>query len=296
MAGPGSCLFRIDTGCWRKHRIEPPWTIGTGNTVGMLDSSPPSPVIPDPWTRLRRHTAARIALGRAGGSLPTAELLSFAMAHAAARDAVRSELDFDALEVAARPLGLPVVRLKTAVPDASSYLLRPDLGRRLDEESRHRLTEVIPTAPVDVALIVADGLSAMAAQSQAVPLLTALLPMLEASGLNCGLISFVRFGRVAVQDEIGAILGARLALILLGERPGLGSADSLGAYIVHAPRPGRTDADRNCVSNIRPAGLPPHAAAETLHYLIAQSLKKQVSGVALKDERSHSQLGIRGTQ
>ncbi len=229
-------------------------------------------------------------MGRAGGSLPTAEVLEFAKAHAAARDAVRSELDLEALERAVRPIGLPIVKLQTGVPDRQTYLLRPDLGRRLDEASRELLQAVPGSGPVDVAIIIADGLSAMAAQVQAPTVAMALVPLLESSHLKIAPLSLVRFGRVAVQDEIGSILGARLALILLGERPGLGTPDSLGAYFVHGPRPGRTDADRNCISNIRPTGLPPAAAAEALHHLIIESLRKQISGVGLKDERELSQL------
>jgi ethanolamine ammonia-lyase small subunit len=249
-------------------------------------------VVPDPWTSLRRHTPARIALGRAGGSLPTGELLDFAKAHAAARDAVWSELDLEALEQAVRPTGLAVVKLQTSVPDRRAYLLRPDLGRRLHEASRQSLQAIDSTRPADVAIIIADGLSAMAAQIQAPAVVGVLVRSLESSHLHLAPLSLVRFGRVAVQDEIGSLLGARLALILLGERPGLGTADSLGAYLVNAPGPGRTDADRNCVSNIRPSGLPPASAAETLHYLIAESLRKQISGVALKDGRAFSQAKL----
>jgi len=245
-----------------------------------------TPTIQDPWTSLRRHTPARIALGRAGGSLPTAELLDFARAHAAARDAVRSELDMEALEQAVRPAGLAVVKLQTHVTDRQSYLLRPDLGRQLDDASRQALQAIQRPGPVDVAIILADGLSATAAQVQAPAVVKDLVPLLESSRLSLAPLALVRFGRVAVQDEIGSLLDARLALVLLGERPGLGTPDSLGAYLVHAPSAGKTDADRNCVSNIRPTGLPPAAAARTLHYLITESLRKQISGVALKDERA----------
>ena len=238
---------------------------------------------PDPWSGLRRHTAARIALGRAGGSLPTAEVLDFAMAHAQARDAVHSELNLDELEAALRPLGLPLIRLQTQAADRTTYLQRPDLGRRLDEPSHATLTA--PKDSPDVALIVSDGLSALAAQRQAPALLEALLPKLRASRLTLAPIAVVRHGRVAVEDEVGAALSAKAAVILIGERPGLGTPDSLGAYLVFGPRVGRTDAERNCVSNIRPQGLPPAAAAETLHYLITESLRRQISGVALKDDR-----------
>jgi ethanolamine ammonia-lyase small subunit len=245
------------------------------------------PLTPDPWSSLRRHTSARIALGRAGGSLPTAEVLAFAMDHALARDAVHSELDLDAAEESLQPLGLPVIRLQTKAADRLTYLQRPDLGRRLDDASIALLnTSPRPPRPPDVALIVADGLSALAAARHAPSVLEPLVPKLQSAGFTPAPLSLVRHGRVGVQDEIGAALGARLAVILIGERPGLGTPDSLGAYLVFDPQPGaRTDADRNCVSNIRPAGLPPPAAAETIYYLITQSLRRRISGVSLKDER-----------
>jgi ethanolamine ammonia-lyase small subunit len=238
----------------------------------------------DPWTMLRRHTPARIALGRAGSSLPTRELLDFSLAHAAARDAVHSVLDVERVESDLRPLGLAVVGVETRAADRQSYLHRPDLGRRLSEESRGRL-EDLNAAAADVAVTVADGLSALAAQRHAPTLLAILVPVLRSAGVSLSPITVVTQSRVAVQDEIGALLRARCAVILIGERPGLGSADSLGAYLVFGPRVGRTDAERNCVSNIRPEGLSPAAAAETLAYLISESLRRRLSGVGLKDER-----------
>lgn len=241
--------------------------------------------IPDSWSSLRRLTTARIALGRAGASLPTARVLEFSVAHAAARDAVHAGLDVDALESSLATLGLSLVRLATNARDRESYLRRPDLGRQLDEESRTALA-ALGGAETDVAIIVADGLSAPAAQRQAAPLLSELLPFLRSNGLRMAPLCIVRQARVAVQDEIGQRLRARVALILIGERPGLGTAESLGAYLVFDPRPGRTDAQRNCVSNIRPGGQTVAAAASTLHYLITQSLHRRLSGVALKDDRT----------
>jgi len=242
-------------------------------------------VTPDPWAALRAVTGARIALGRAGGSLPTAEVLAFAAAHAAARDAVWSALDLERLAADLAPLGLPVLRLASAAPDRATYLRRPDLGRRVGEASRAPLSAAAPPGGCDVALVVADGLSATAAQRHAPALLSALVPRLRAAGLSLGPLALVLQGRVAVEDELGAALGARAALILLGERPGLSSPDSLGAYLVHGPRPGRTDAERNCVSNVRPEGLPPAAAAGLLAWLLVESLRRGLSGVLLKDER-----------
>src|SRR4051794_3030439 len=222
---------------------------------------------PDPWTHLRRLTPARIALGRAGGSLPTAEVLAFAAAHAAARDAVHAALDVDQLERDLAPVGLPVIRLHSRAADRATYLQRPDPGRRLDDASRDRLHAARADPAPDVALLVADGLSALAAQRQAPPVLERLVPLLCGAGLRPSPVWVVLQGRVAVEDEVGQALGAAAAVVLIGERPGLGSPDSLGAYLVFGPRPGRTDADRNCVSNIRPEGLPPAAAAGTIAWL-----------------------------
>ncbi|HET6246516.1 MAG TPA: ethanolamine ammonia-lyase subunit EutC [Tepidisphaeraceae bacterium] len=243
-----------------------------------------SPNLPDPWSGLRRHTPARIALGRAGGSLPTKAVLEFAVAHAAARDAVHAALDIDALAESLRELGLGAIQLSSRALDRATYLHRPDLGRRLDAPSLSQLRQ-LPPGEIDIVIIIGDGLSAPAPQQQALPLLRELIPLLQADGLRIGPICIVREARVAIEDEIGAELRARAAVILVGERPGLGSADSLGAYLVFDPKIGRTDAERNCVSNIRPGGLGVKAAAATLHYLIAESLRRRISGVALKDER-----------
>jgi ethanolamine ammonia-lyase small subunit len=241
--------------------------------------------VADPWSDLRVHTRARIALGRAGGSLPTAELLGFAAAHAAARDAVWAELDLDRLGADLAPLGLPVLRLDSQAPDRATYLRRPDLGRRLDPASAASLSRAAPPGGCDVALVLADGLSAAAVQAHAPALAGALAAGLGARGLRLGPVALARQARVALEDPIGAALGARAAVILLGERPGLGSADGLGAYLVLDPRPGRTDAQRNCVSNVRPEGLSVPAAAELLLWLIGEALRRGLSGVALKDER-----------
>jgi len=232
---------------------------------------------------LRAHTAARVALGRAGGSLPTAEVLDFAMAHAAARDAVDANLDVAALTRSLGGLGLEVLRLHSAAPDRPTYLRRPDLGRRLDDAGRRTLAAA--AGACDVSLVVADGLSALAAAKQGPTLLRELVPSLQRAGLRPGPLAVVEQGRVAIQDEIGQCLGAAASVILIGERPGLGSPDSLGAYLVFDPKPGNTDAQRNCVSNIRPEGLPIPAAAELIRYLLLESLRRKLSGVELKDER-----------
>lgn len=240
----------------------------------------------DPWHRLREITPARIALGRAGGSLPTRELLDFQLAHALARDAVHQPFEPATLEAELAPLGHPVVHARSAAPDRRAYLIRPDLGRRLEEGSARELAASRPAEDVDLSVTLSDGLSALAAHRQIPDLLRELLPLLGRSGFSVAPLVVVPLARVAIQDEVGALQNARAALILLGERPGLGSPDSLGAYLVFGPRVGRTDAERNCVSNIRPEGLAPAGAAELIHYLITESLRRRLSGVALKDERT----------
>lgn len=273
--------------------------IPEADTSRMPDSASES----DPWTALRRFTAARIAIGRAGGSLPTAELLRFGLDHAAARDAVHSELDMDALESALATLGLPVIRVQTCAPDRLTYLQRPDLGRQLEsqsrarlEQSRHEQVRASATADLrpDVVILVADGLSATATQVHAPPLLIELVPRLKMTNLTLGPLVTARHARVALQDDVGQLLAAQSCLILLGERPGLTAADTLGAYFVFNPRLGNTDAQRNCVSNIHPAGLPIPVAAQTLEYLITESLRRRLSGMSLKDDRRLSSLRING--
>lgn len=245
-----------------------------------------SPVTPDAWNQLREATPARIALGRAGGSLPTRELLDFSAAHAAARDAVHIAFDAEGLSNEVAALAVPTVIVESSAPDRFTYLQRPDLGRCLTPASQQRLAALTrPDSAPDLAIIISDGLSALAAQRQATPLLTALLPRLAADGWRLAPIVIVRYGRVAIEDQIGQLLGAQLALMLVGERPGLGSPDSLGAYLVFNPRTGNTDAHRNCVSNIRPEGLPPAAASDTLHFLLTEARRRRMSGALLKDER-----------
>jgi ethanolamine ammonia-lyase small subunit len=262
----------------------------------------------DPWRGLGRFTAARIGLGRAGGSLPTRELLDFAMDHAEARDAVHAELDVGKLREAVEKLGVRCVELETRARDRLEYLQRPDLGRRLSEESAEKLrgmeipagntlkrelqyTVGTPVPRFDVAIVLGDGLSAMAAEMQIPGVLGEWLPMLRAAGMSVGPVAIVRMARVAVEDEVGEILRAKAAVILLGERPGLGTADSLGAYLVFGPKVGRKDGERNCVSNIRAGGLGIKEAARTLDYLLREAVRRGLSGVGLKDERGGKLLG-----
>ncbi len=241
-------------------------------------------VIPDPWRALRSLTDARVAIGRTGGSLPTAEVLDFRLAHARARDAVHAPFDAPALTAELAALGVEAIPLTSAAADRAEYLRNPDSGRRLSAESRSAVISLAESSPApDLVIIVSDGLSALAAHRQAGAVIFSLLEYLKAANWIAAPVLLVRHARVALQDEIGALLHARLSLILLGERPGLGSPDSLGAYFTWQPRPGRTDAERNCVSNIRPAGLPPAAAAHRIFALLTESRRLAMSGVDLKD-------------
>ena len=241
-------------------------------------------VTPNPWSMLRRLTPARIALGRSGISLPTAPHLDFQLAHARARDAVHRALDAAAVGDAIAALGPATRQARSAAADRPTYLQRPDLGRRLSPESATALRghAVDADGDVDLAIVVADGLSALAIERQAVPFLAALLPLLD--GWRLAPVVVVAQGRVAIGDEIGHLLGARCVLVLIGERPGLSSPDSLGLYLTWAPRPGRTDAERNCISNVRQQGLPPPEAARRAAWLLQAARARGLSGVALKDE------------
>jgi len=243
----------------------------------------------DPWHALRRHTPARIGLGRSGTSLPTAELLRFASAHAQARDAVHVPLDAALLAARLAADGWACVPARSRADTRDAYLRRPDLGRQLHEASAAQL-RAAQAGEVDLAIVVADGLSAVAAQRHAALLLGALRAALSGT-VSMAPVVVATQARVALADEIGALLQARLALIVLGERPGLSSPDSLGAYLTHAPRPGCLDAQRNCVSNIRPDGLAIDAAAQRLAWLVGEALRRRLTGVSLKDDSGSALLG-----
>lgn len=224
---------------------------------------------------LRRFTMARVGLGRAGNSLPTTELLDFQWAHARARDAVHYPLDAASLQLSIAARGWPCARVKSSAPDRQTYLRRPDLGRRLSPDS------LAPVAALhgscDTVFVIADGLSALAVQRHA-------LPLLDYAGCH-GPVVLVEQGRVAIGDQIGELGGALLAVVLIGERPGLSSPESLGVYLTWAPRIGRTDAERNCISNIHPDGLPVEAAAKSLTLLMTEIRCRRLSGV---EALSHS--------
>ncbi|WP_110654630.1 ethanolamine ammonia-lyase subunit EutC [Salinicola halimionae] len=239
--------------------------------------------VANPWQRLRELTDARIGLGRAGGSLPTAAQLAFQMDHARARDAVHMALDTERLmpDLDARfPLAL---RLNSQAVDRDEYLRRPDLGRQLSAEAERELAK-LTLQPGDVSICVVDGLSARAIHEQAMPFLDAALPEIEKLGLSLGPAALVEQGRVAIGDPIGEALKARMSVVLIGERPGLSSPDSLGLYFTWAPRIGRRDSERNCISNIRPRGLSYANAAKLLAYLMREAQVLNTSGVTLKDD------------
>lgn len=240
-----------------------------------------SPVRADPWQTLRALTPARIALGRAGAALPTAEVLRFGVAHAQARDAVHEALDGEQLARDLQSLNLSPLRVHSLAADRATFLLRPDLGRRLRPEAADALRR--HAGPGGLCLVLADGLSARAVQAHAPPLLAEFLHL--AAGRFEPLATVIaEQARVALGDEIGECLGSAIVAVLIGERPGLSSPDSLGIYLTYAPRVGRSDAERNCLSNIRAAGMPPAEAARRLLWLIEEARRLQLTGIALKDQ------------
>jgi ethanolamine ammonia-lyase small subunit len=239
---------------------------------------------PDAWQFLQNYTPARIARGRAGHSIPTSELLKFQADHAQARDAVYSELDSVNLsESIKKVFDLPVFNLKSEVNNRSQYLQRPDLGRTLSQISRDELLN-INCSESDICFVIADGLSAEAVNQNTLPILENLIPKLVSINWKIAPISIVEQGRVAIADEIGFLLKSEIVVILIGERPGLTSPNSMGAYITFHPYVGMTDESRNCVSNIRPEGMDFQMATDKILYLLTEMKSKKLSGVDLKDE------------
>jgi ethanolamine ammonia-lyase small subunit len=240
--------------------------------------------LPDVWQFLQVYTPARIALGRAGHSLPTVELLKFQADHAAARDAVYATIEVKSFsEKLAKRLSLPVFNLKSRVNNRQQYLQRPDYGRRLSEESSILLKN-LNLSESDICFVIADGLSADAVSNHALPVLENLVLKLQNLDWKIAPITIVEQGRVAIGDEVGFLLKAKIVVIFIGERPGLSSPDSMGAYLTFQPKIGLTDESRNCISNIRPAELSYEIAAEKLFYLLTEIKTRQISGVNLKDE------------
>lgn len=239
-------------------------------------------VTESPWAEWRSVTPARLALGRVGAGMPTDEVLRFGWAHAMARDAIHAALDVPKLEAALRDQGWSVMHVHSHAPDRVTYLRRPDLGRVLDPHEGAKL-RALDVAAGGICIIIGDGLSSLAVDRHAVPLLAALRPLLK-DDLAGSPVVIATQARVALADEVADLLNAKLSIMLIGERPGLSSPDSLGIYITHAPFKGRSDADRNCISNVRPEGLSYAAAAFKLAWLVRQALQRGLTGVDLKDE------------
>jgi ethanolamine ammonia-lyase small subunit len=243
-----------------------------------------TPVPPGRTLRdLRRLTPARVGIGRSGAGMPTDALLAFTLDHARARDAVHAAFDSSALMQRLAAFGLEPLEVRSRVRDRKEYLRRPDLGRMLDEASQLALA-AHGRRPCRLAIVVGDGLSPAAVNSHASELVRGLVPRLAIDGIQVDCTVVASGARVALGDEIGAILSARMLVMLIGERPGLSSPDSLGAYLTFAPRPGRTDAERNCASNIHGAGLDHDEAASRIAWLVREGLARGITGVALKDE------------
>jgi len=227
---------------------------------------------PARWTDLRRFTDARVGLGRSGNGLPTQAALDFAAAHALARDAVHGALDLDALRAAIPDL----IAVRSAAPDRATYLRRPDLGRALHPDDRASLPRTAP----EFAFLIADGLCAAGVQAQA----AALIAEAGRHGLAGPVVAAAQ-ARVALGDAVGDALGAKAIAVIIGERPGLSAPDSVGIYLTWQPRPGRTDAERNCISNIRPGGLSCADAAAKLAWLVREMRRIRSTGIMLKDEQ-----------
>lgn len=260
-----------------------------------MDKNPVDPQ--NPWLNLRNLTPARIALGRTGTSLPTQAQLDFQYAHAQARDAVHLAFDHQGIRAQLAERGRESLLLHSAAIDRHSYLQRPDLGRRLDEASAQILDDYATAHPggVDLAIVVADGLSALAVHRHTLPFLARLEEQIAADGWSVSPVILVEQGRVAVADEVAQRLGAKMSVILIGERPGLSSPDSLGLYFTYNPKVGLTDAYRNCISNVRLEGLSYGMAAHRLVYLMREACRRQLSGVNLKDEAQVQTLDSENT-
>lgn len=242
-------------------------------------------VVANPWSQLRKHTPARIALGRSGISLPTGPHLEFQLAHARARNAVHLELNTDTLMDGLQARGYDSIVVHSAADNRPVYLQRPDKGRRLDAPSRAALeSRAAKAEPADVVFVIGDGLSALAIEENALPFLDNIQPSLTAGGWKTGPIVVVRQARVAVGDEVGELLKAKMVVVLIGERPGLSSPDSMGIYMTLSPKAGMTDEARNCISNVRPEGMSYALAVHKLIYLMTEAKKRGMSGVLLKDE------------
>lgn len=240
---------------------------------------------PDEWYGLKVFTDARIALGSTGVSLPIKAVLDLRLAHAQAKDAVYSLLDINNVKQVLEEAGIAIHCVKSKAKDRDEYLQRPDFGRELDEAS-HQFLKALAAAPSDISIIIADGLSATAVNSYAPLFVQEFLKRAAAKGYTTAPIVLSTMARVAIADEIGYLLNARLTIILIGERPGLSASDSMGVYTTYGPLPGTTDEKRNCVSNIRNKGLPPQLAAEKVLGIVDRAFQFQLTGVRLKDDEN----------
>ncbi|MCP4620148.1 MAG: ethanolamine ammonia-lyase subunit EutC [Bradyrhizobium sp.] len=248
-----------------------------------MPSEPKPPASQRPLGDLRGLTPARVGLGRAGSGLPTEALLDFTLDHARARDAVHAAFDVAGLVASLEAFGLAPLQVSSRAPRRGDYLRRPDLGRMLDDGSQRLLLDKA-SGPCDLVLVIADGLSPAAVNLHAAGLIGQLVPLLSEAGIAAGHVVIASGARVALGDAVGEILSARMVAVLIGERPGLSAPDSLGAYLTYHPQVGRTDAERNCVSNIHSSGLGSAEAAFKIAWLIREALSRRISGVALKDE------------
>lgn len=244
----------------------------------------------DPWTGLKQFTEARIALGRCGTSLPLQESLKFKLAHAKARDAVHHPVQMELLARKLEEGKISSLQLSSSVADRMEYLTRPDKGRYLCTSSKKLLAQ--QKKEYDIAVIIADGLSAPAVHQSAIDVTCGLLDIIKTTKLTLAPLSLVQNGRVAIGDEIASLLNAKMAVVLIGERPGLSSPNSLGAYLTYNPTPGTTDEARNCISNIREGGLSVLDAIRKISYLIEMALKKKYTGVELKDKMTSNYLPL----
>jgi len=248
-------------------------------------------IVIDPWGFLKEFTNGRIALGRTGSSVPTREFLDFKLCHSKARDAVKLPLDFEDLK---RRLDQESneysIILKSRAADRKEYLKRPDLGRLLSEESEDMARGLAQKDGYDIVFVVADGLSANAIDTNLVPFMNRLLPDIREKGYRVPPLFLVEQGRVAVADDVAEFVGAKMAVIFVGERPGLKSPDSMGIYMTYNARRGSLESSRNCISNIRPEGMSYAAGVSKLKYLIDKSMRLQLSGVNLKDDQETEEI------
>ncbi|GLB51180.1 ethanolamine ammonia-lyase light chain [Neptunitalea chrysea] len=233
---------------------------------------------------LSNYTFARVNLPKSGFAINMSEVLAFRADHASARDAIFTAFDIEKIKGELSPLTLDFIEVSSQAEDKAAYLKRPDLGRMLNEKSNELLEESVNSKEKDIVIVISNGLSATAVNENTASVLNHLIPKIKESNLTLAPIIFATNGRVALADEIGEKLNAKLSIILVGERPGLSSPNSMSIYFTYAPEKGLTDESRNCISNIRDKGLPPISAAEKLFYLVNTALTKRISGIHLKDD------------